>query len=108
MKKWPVHSRAGRVRIAWAASATIPGLRERRIMAGPPRANSTAAVAMVVRGQSALQAMPAARNSSAIPSMHSDIPYFDNEKGGGGANRRGLRSGGGNSVNRGGLGARLK
>ena len=48
-------------------------------MAAPPRANSTAAVAIVVRGHSALQAIPAARYSCASPSMHSDMPYFDSE-----------------------------
>ena len=37
------------------------------------------AVAIVVRGQSALQAMPAPRYSSASPSMHSDMPYFESE-----------------------------
>ena len=40
-----------------AASATISGLRERRIIASPPSANSTAAVAIVVRGHRALQAV---------------------------------------------------
>ena len=79
MKNRPVHSRAGRFKMTCAASATISGLRERRIIAAPPSANSTAAVAMVVRGQSALQAMPAARYSCASPSMHSDMPYLDSE-----------------------------
>src|SRR5256885_15127604 len=37
-------------------------------------------VAMVARGHSALQAMPAARYSSASPSMHSDMPYFEDRK----------------------------
>ena len=36
----------------------------------------TAAVAIVVRGHSALTAMPSRRNSSAKPSTHSDMPYF--------------------------------
>ncbi len=79
MKNCPVHSREDLLRITQAASATISGLRDRRIMAAPPRANSTAAVAIVVRGHSALQAMPALRYSCASPSMHSDMPYFDSE-----------------------------
>ena len=35
-----------------------------------------ASVSIAVRGHSAFTAMPSARNSSAIPSTHSDIPYF--------------------------------
>src|SRR2546430_7718024 len=34
-----------------ALPISISGLRERRIISGPPRANSTAAVAMVVRSE---------------------------------------------------------
>ena len=59
--------RASAVRIRWAASAMISGWRERRSVASPPSRLATAAVAMAVRGQSALTAMPRRLNSSARP-----------------------------------------
>ena len=37
---------------------------------------TVAAVAMIVRGHSALNAMPSSRNSSAIPSVHMLMPYL--------------------------------
>ena len=69
-------SRLGRVTIACAASAKISGLRERAIASSPPSRFCTAAVAMIVRGHSALKAMPSSRNSSAMPSVHMLMPYF--------------------------------
>ena len=52
----------------------ISGLRARAIVVSPPSRFCTAAVAITVRGQSALTAMPASRNSSAMPSTHRLIP----------------------------------
>src|SRR6478735_3403069 len=57
------------------ASARISGLRERRIMVSPPSRFRIAAVAIVVRGQSAFTAtLP--RNSPASPSTTRLIPNF--------------------------------
>ncbi|HWK18326.1 MAG TPA: hypothetical protein VNR66_12815 [Solirubrobacteraceae bacterium] len=67
MKKVPVVSRAGRVKMAWAASPTISGRRDPFIATSPPTTFWTAAVAISVRGQSALKATPSGRNSSAMP-----------------------------------------
>ena len=36
----------------------------------------TAAVAMIVRGHSELNAMPSSANSSAMPSVHMLMPYL--------------------------------
>ena len=47
----------------------ISGLRERAIAASPPSRFCTAAVAMIVRGQSELTAMPSSFSSSASPSV---------------------------------------
>src|SRR5437762_7143332 len=47
----------------------------RRIAAG--KCTSTAAVAIVVRGQSEFTAMPSPLSSSAMPSVHMLMPYFD-------------------------------
>ena len=41
------------------------------------KCTSTAAVAMVVRGQSEFTAMPSSCSSSAMPSVHMLMPYFD-------------------------------
>ena len=46
-----------------------------RIASG--KCTATAAVAMVVRGQSEFTAMPSPRNSSAMPSVHMLMPYFE-------------------------------
>ena len=59
MKKLPVHSRACRVRIQCAASARIAGLRLCFSIGSPPII-AIAAVAIAVRGQSALNATPVA------------------------------------------------
>ena len=45
-------------------------------LASPPRRLPTAAVAMVVRGHSALTATPSRFNSPAIPSTHMLMPNF--------------------------------
>src|SRR3984957_630844 len=108
MKNCPVYSRALRHRMTWAASAITSGRRERCIISRPPSANSTAAVATVVRGHSELQAMPAARYSAASPSMHSDMPYLESEYARCGANHCALRFNGGESVRMCGFGARLR
>ena len=58
-----------------AASAMISGLRERAIMASPPSRFLIAAVAIVVRGHSALTAtLP--RSSPARPSTTRLMPNF--------------------------------
>src|SRR3954449_1253188 len=77
MKKLPLHSAAGRVRITRAASATISGVRARRTASSPPSRLRSASVAMVVRGQSELAAMPRSRSSSASPSVQRLMPYLD-------------------------------
>jgi hypothetical protein len=65
MRKWPVKV-LSRVRIRWAASARISGVRERCIVSSPPTMKRMAEVAMVVRGHRALTATRP-RNSSASP-----------------------------------------
>jgi hypothetical protein len=62
MQKWPVNSRAGLVKIVRRIAHDL-GVRLIRIMASPPRRLPTAAVAIVVRGHSALTATPAPFNS---------------------------------------------
>jgi hypothetical protein len=74
MKKFPVHSRAGRVRIACAASLMMSGVRERCIPS--PNRFRTAAVAMRVRGHSEFTATPSAANSYENPSVVRLIPYL--------------------------------
>ena len=62
MKKLPVVADAATgpgQASAWAASAMISGLRLPVIVSSPPRRFCTAAVAITVRGQRALTAMPA-------------------------------------------------
>src|SRR6185295_20290955 len=54
----------------------MSGLREPRIICGPPRRFWIAAVAIVVRGHSALNAMPADLYSPAMPSTHMLMPNF--------------------------------
>ena len=76
IRKLPLNSRAGFWKISHAASARISGVREARMIASPPSRFLIAAVAIVVRGQSALTAMPRARNSPAKPSTQRLIPYF--------------------------------
>ena len=60
--------------MAWAASAMISTVRQAFMPSSPASAKRMAAVAMPVRGQSALKAMPSALNSSAMPSTHIDMP----------------------------------
>src|ERR1700733_15862876 len=76
MKKLPVHSRESRVRIAYAASPMISGLREPFIVEPPPSRFCTAAVAITARGHSALTATPADLYSPAMPSTHMLMPNF--------------------------------
>ena len=54
----------------------ISGVRLARIMASPPSRLPTAAVAMVVRGHSALTAMPGRFNSPDRPSTTMLMPNF--------------------------------
>src|SRR4029434_4755660 len=75
----------------------ISGVRPRRIMASPP-IMLMAAVAMIVRGQSELAAMPSPRNSSAHASVQSDMPYFRIEYATDGAHDWIRMSSGGESV----------
>ncbi len=60
----------------YAASAMISGVRDIRMTRSPPSRFLMAAVAMVVRGQSALTAMPFARSSPARPSTTRLMPYL--------------------------------
>ena len=53
-----------------------PACASARMIASPPRRFLIAAVAIVVRGQSALTAMPRPRNSPAKPSTQRLMPYF--------------------------------
>jgi len=54
----------------------ISGLRLARIMASPPSKLPTAAVAIVVRGHSALTATPALFSSAERPSTQRLMPNF--------------------------------
>ncbi len=76
MQNCPVNSRDGFVKMTWAASPMISGVRLARIMASPPKRLPTAAVAMVVRGHNALTATPAPFNSADRPSTHMLMPNF--------------------------------
>ena len=71
-----MQSRLGLVITAYAASAYSSGLRARAIASSPPSRFCTAAVAISVRGHSALDAMPSWRNSAASPRAHRVIPYL--------------------------------
>ena len=81
-----------------AASATISGLRARAMAGSPPSRFCTAAVAITVRGQSALTAMPFGRSSSARPSTHKLMPYLAMVYARCGANQRASRFNGGESI----------
>ena len=76
MKKLPVQSRAGRWKIAYAASAMISGLRHCFMPSSPPRMFWIAEVAMAVRGHRQLKAIPLSLNSSAIDHAKTDMPYL--------------------------------
>ena len=52
----------------------ISTVRQRRMPSSPAERERMAAVAMPVRGHSALKAMPSAVNSSAMPSTHMLMP----------------------------------
>src|SRR5262245_66522522 len=54
----------------------MSGVRDLRIMASPPSRFLIAAVAIVVRGHSALTAMPLGRSSPASPSTTMLMPKF--------------------------------
>src|SRR6476659_877387 len=54
----------------------MSGLRDAIIMFAPPSRLLIAEVAIVVRGHSALNAMPADLNSPAMPSTHMLMPNF--------------------------------
>ena len=71
---FPGQWRLGLVIIAYAASAYSSGMRALAIASSPPSRFWTAAVAISVRGHSALEAMPSARNSAANPRAHRVIP----------------------------------
>src|SRR6202030_2080935 len=86
MKNLPVHCRAGRFRIAWAASATISGLRAPDIISSPPSSYSTAAVAITVRGQREFTAIPCSANSAASARVKRLIVYLAMLYGGCGLN----------------------
>ena len=65
----------------------------------------SAAVAITVRGQSALTPTPRSRNSSAIPSTHMLMPYLAIVYATCGANQRGFIESGGESIRTCGFGA---
>ena len=69
-------SRLGVLRTSYAASPMMSGVRAPAIVELPPSRFCTAAVAITVRGQSALTAMPCLRNSPAMPSTHMLMPNF--------------------------------
>src|SRR3990172_2926809 len=94
MQKFPVNVRLSFVRIAWAASATMAGERARRRTASPPRTLSAAA-SMTVLGHTALNAIPASRNSSAIPRTQRLMATFEAVYAECSRNQRGARRGGG-------------
>ena len=73
-KKFPVHSVAGRLKIMYAASANIAGVRP--ALASIPGIICNAAVSITVRGHNAFTAMPSRLNSSAIPKTHMLMPYL--------------------------------
>ena len=77
MKVLPLVERGSRTRTAWAASATISGVRARAIASSPPSRFCTAAVAMIVRGQRQFAPMPASASSAATPSVIIVIPIFE-------------------------------
>ena len=68
MQKRPVKVLASCVKIRCAASPMISGVRLRRVSSSPPSRFCTAAVAIVVRGHSALAAMPSPLSSPDRPS----------------------------------------
>src|SRR6476661_8035118 len=76
MKVLPVHSPDGRIRIWYAASAMISGLRATAVASSPPTMFATAAVAISVRGHKQLAAMPSARRDSATPMVRIVIAYL--------------------------------
>jgi hypothetical protein len=77
MKALPVQERGSRTRMAWAASATISGVRARLIASSPPSRFWTAAVAMMVRGQRQLAPIPASASSAASPSVIIVMPILE-------------------------------
>src|ERR1041384_3911173 len=76
----------------------IAGLREPFMAASPPSRFWIAAVAIVVRGHSALTAMPSRRSSPAMPSTHMLMPYFAMVYATCGANQRGFMLSGGDRL----------
>ena len=76
MKKFPVQSDDERVRMAWAASAMISGVRLILAMPSPPSKLRTAAVSIAVSGHNELTPIASFLNSAAIPNVHIDMPYF--------------------------------
>src|SRR3989338_8276317 len=112
MKKFPLHERLSRVKIIYAASATIAGLREAFRMASG-KLFSIAAVAIVVRGHRqftpiALTPLLAAANSRAMPSVHRLMPYLEIVYARCGANHFASMLSGGDSVRICGLSACLR
>src|SRR5687768_17534640 len=75
MKKLPVHSRDGRVRTSYDASAMICGVRE-WVTNSAPTTLRMAAVSIDVRGHRELAAMPSSRSSSLRPRVTRLIPYL--------------------------------
>jgi|GEM_PF-904529 len=73
-KKLPVHSRLGLVKMTWAASAMMSGVRLCSTISSPPSRFCTAAVAMTVRGHRVLTATPSGFSSSAMPRAQRLMP----------------------------------
>src|ERR1700730_15496904 len=78
----------------------MSGVRERRLRASPPSGLFPAALALFARGARALNAIPSARNSSAMPRVTIDIPYLLIVYGRCGANQSARIFSGGDSVTR--------
>src|SRR5205085_11360189 len=74
MKKLPVVDFASLVRMKYAASARMSGVRH--MLTSTPGIICSAAVAIAVRGHRLLTAMPYLANSPEWPSVHMLMPYL--------------------------------
>src|SRR5215468_2248863 len=87
IRKFPVKLRDGLWNTRYAASAMICGVRDIRITRSPPRRFLMAAVAMVVRGHSALTAMPFSRSSPDGETQHDEAHAVLGDRIGGAAGK---------------------
>src|SRR3954469_18081681 len=96
MRNFPVRVRDGLVRIAWAASATMSGVRQ--FSARTPSIMAIAAVAITVFGHKALTAIPSEANSGAMPSTQKLMPNLAMVYATCGSYQRGSMVGGGDNI----------